>query len=216
MEEPPNNPSPLDASLPEGEGWTELAPPLPPVGILSAMTDRSLSNLAGYGKYHHFPPGTVVIRDGQAQNRIYIIVLGKLAITAVVDGKEVPLNETSAGECIGEISLLAPGPASANVRVVEDAVLWSMDIEGFRSYLSEHVGGAGALLLGMATCLCQRMRHANSLIISHHKKPVETLPVGRERAITAENTPMQIGFFDRLKQSFGASAPVRLSQEIKM
>jgi len=216
MEEPPGHVSPLDASLPEGEGWTELASPLPPVGILSALTDRSLANLASYGKYHHFPAGAVVIRDGQAQNRIYIVVLGRLAISAVVDGKEVPLNEASIGECIGEISLLAPGPASATVRVVEEATLWSMDIDGFRTYLSEHVGGAGALLLGMATCLCQRLRHANGLIVSNHKKPVETLPVGRERAITAENTPMQIGFFDRLKQSFGGGTPVRVSQKIKM
>jgi CRP-like cAMP-binding protein len=208
--------SPLDAPLPEGEGWTELAPPLPPVGILSAMTDRSLANLAPYGKYHHFRPGTMVIRDGQAQTRIYIVVSGKLTITAVVDGKEVPLNESFTGECIGEVSLLAPGPASANVRVVEEATLWSMDIEGFRTYLSEHVGGAGALLMGMTTCLCQRIRHANALIVQHRKKPVETLPVGRERAITAENTPMQIGFFDRLKQSFGGEKKVHLSPKIKM
>jgi hypothetical protein len=34
-------------------------------------------------------------------------------------------------------------------------------------------------------------------------RPVEILPAGRERAITADNTPMQVGFFDRLKKSFG-------------
>ena len=72
------------------------------------------------------------------------------------------------------------------------------------------------MLLGMATCLCQRMRHANALIISHHKKPVETLPVGRERAITAENTPMQIGFFDRLKQSLLGENKAAISPKIKM
>ena len=119
MEEPPDDLSPLDAPMPEGEGWAELAPPLPPVGILAAMTDRSLANLAPYGKYHHFKPGAVVIRDGQVQDRFYIVVMGKLAISAIVDGKEMPLNETYAGECLGEVSLLAPGPASATVRVVE-------------------------------------------------------------------------------------------------
>jgi hypothetical protein len=91
-----------------------------------------------------------------------------------------------------------------------------MDMDGFRTYIAEHVGGAGALLLGMSTCLCQRMRHANALIISHHKRPVETLPVGRERAITAENTPMQIGFFDRLKQSLVGERRATISPRIKM
>lgn len=214
MEELPDNPSPLDAPL--SESWSELPPPLVPIGILAGMTDVSLANIAPFGKYHHFKAGTEVIREGQVQDRIYIVVLGKLAINALVDGKEVLLNEAHPGECLGEISLLNPGPASANVRVLEEATLWSMDIDGFRSYLAKHAGGAGALLMGMTSCLCQRVRHANALISRHHKKPVETLPAGRERAITADNTPMQIGFFDRLKMSLGGEKKIRISPKIKM
>jgi CRP/FNR family cyclic AMP-dependent transcriptional regulator len=165
------------------------------------MSDRSLTNLAPFGKYQFFKAGAEVIREGQQQDRLHIIVLGKLSITALVDGKEVALNEAFAGECVGEISLLSPGPATASARAVEETTLWSMNIDDFRTYLAEHVGGAGTLLLGMASCLCLRVRHANTLIISHHLKPVEMLPAGRERAITADNTPMQIGFFDRLKKS---------------
>jgi len=214
MEEPHDNVSPLDAPLPEG--WTQLAPALAPVGILAGMTDLSLANLAPFGKYHHFPAGTEIIREGQMQDCIYIVVLGKLAITALVDGKEVPLNETYSGECLGEVSLLAPGPASASVRAVEEATLWSMDAHDFHTYLTKHAGGAGALLLGMTSCLCQRIRHANELICRHRMRPVESLPAGRERAITADNTPMQIGFFDRLKKSMGGEKKVHFSTKIKM
>jgi CRP-like cAMP-binding protein len=214
MEELPPDASPLDA--PNSDGWTELAPPLPPVGILAGMTDVSLANIAPFGKYHHFKDGTTIIREGQVQKRIYIVVLGKLAITALVDGKEVPLNEVQAGECIGEISLLDPGPASANVRALGEVTLWSMDIDGFRAYLAQHPGGAGVLLLGMTSCLCQRVRHANALISRHHVRPVESLPMGRERAITAENTPIQIGFFDRLKKSLAVEKKVEISSKIKM
>ncbi len=174
---PPSLPSsPLDQPLSEAEGWSELAPALPPVGILAGLSDRSLENLAPYGKYHHYDAGAEVIREGAPQDRLYIIVMGKLVITALVDGREVSLNETSEGECIGEISLLAPGPATATVRAVAKTTLWSMDADDFRTYIGEHVGGAGALLLGMASCLCQRVRHANALISSHHLKPVEILP----------------------------------------
>jgi len=201
MEEPDNNALPLDQ--PAGEGWSELAPALPPVGILAGMTDESLANLAPYGKYHHVDAGTEIIREGQRQESFYIVALGRLTITALVDGREVALNEAREGECVGEISMLSPGPATACVRAVEKSTLWSMNIEDFRKYMAEHVGGAGILLLGMACCLCQRVRHANAQIVSHHMKPVEILPAGRERAITADNTPMQIGFFDRLKKSLG-------------
>jgi CRP/FNR family cyclic AMP-dependent transcriptional regulator len=199
MEQPPEQVPPIDPPL--DEGWSELMPALPPVGILVGMSDRSLANLAPFGKYQFFKAGAEVIREGQQQDRLHIIVLGKLSITALVDGKEVALNEAFTGECVGEISMLSPGPATASARAVEETTLWSMNIDDFRTYLAAHVGGAGTLLLGMASCLCLRVRHANTLISSHHLKPVEMLPAGRERAITADNTPMQIGFFDRLKKT---------------
>jgi CRP-like cAMP-binding protein len=197
----PSQASPLGQPPSEAEGWSEVQPPLPPVGILAGLSDQSLENLAPYGTYHRYNAGAEVIREGATQDRLYIVVLGKLAVTALVDGREVSLNESSAGECIGEISLLSPGPATASVRALEKTTLWSMNAEGFRTYVGEHVGGAGALLLGMASCLCQRVRHANALISSHHMKPVEILPAGRERAITADNTPVQVGFFDKLKRT---------------
>jgi CRP-like cAMP-binding protein len=204
MEESPEALPPLDAALAQ-EGWSEIAPPLPALGILAGMTDRSLTNLAPYGKYHYFNAGDEVIREGQPQDSLYIIVLGRVSISALVDGKEVQLNEALAGECLGEVGMLSPGPASASARSLEPTTLWSMDIDDFRKYMAEHVGGAGSLLLGMTSCLCLRVRHANALISQHHKKPVEILPAGRERAITADNTPMQLGFFDRLKKSLGGT-----------
>jgi CRP-like cAMP-binding protein len=217
MEELPEShdaPAPLDSAPPEG--WTELTPALPPVGILAGLTDTSLANIAAFGQYRHFPAGTEIIREGDAQDRFYVVVTGKLAITALASGKEVSLSEAGPGECLGEVSLLEPGPASASVRVVKEATLWSMNIENFRVYLAKHPGGAGALLLGMASCLSQRLRQANQLINQHHVKPVETLPEGRERAITAENTPVEIGFFDWLKKPFAGQQKSRISTDIKM
>ena len=202
MEDTPESITPLET--PTEEGWSEIAPPLPPLGILAGMTDQSLANLAPYGKYHFFNTGDEVIREGQPQDSLYIIVVGSMSISALVDGKEVLLNEAASGECLGEVGMLSPGAATASARALERTTLWSMDIEAFRKYMSEHVGGAGALLLGMTSCLCLRVRHANALITKHHRKPVEILPAGRERAITADNTPMQLGFFDRLKKSLGA------------
>jgi CRP-like cAMP-binding protein len=201
MEAPHDSPSPLDPTQSLGEGWSEISPALPPVGILAGLSDESLTNLARYGKYDYFEPGAEIIREGQMQNRIYIVVLGRLAITALVDGRELALNECLAGECLGEIGMLAPGPATASAHALEKTTLWSMTADDFRRYIAEHVGGAGALLLGISICLCQRVRHANKLILSHRMKPVEILSDGRERAITAENAPVQVGFFDLLKKT---------------
>jgi len=172
--------------------------------------------MAAYGRYDKVAPGTVIIKEGEGQDRFYVVVAGKLAISALASGQEVPLSVAEVGECIGEVSLLEPGAASATVKVVEPATLWSMNLDDLRNYLGEHAGGGGALLMGMASCLSQRLRQANQLIAKHRVVPVETLPAGRERAITAENTPVQVGFFDRLKKSMGGEKKVRISTEIKL
>jgi len=189
---------------------------LPPLGILAGLSDLSLANLASYGRYDRFPAGTEIIRDGEAQDRFYIVIAGKLAVSAGPSEKNVPLSTAEVGECLGEVSLLEPGPASAGVRVVEDATLWSMNIEDLRAYVSDHAGGGGALLMGMASCLSKRLRQANHLIGQHHITPVETLPQGRDRAITASNTPVQLRFFDRLKKSLAGEKKIRISTKIKM
>lgn len=204
-----------DGSLPDG--WVEMPPALPPLGILSGLSDQSLANLASYGHYQKFPAGSEIITEGALQDRFYVVVSGKLAITALAGGKEVNLNTAEAGECLGEVSLLEPGPASATVRVLEEAAMWSMNLDDLRAYLSEHAGGGGALLMGMASCLSQRLRQANSLIGRNNVMPSEMCLQGRERAITADNTPVQIGFFDRLKKSMGGGTQkVKISTEIKM
>ena len=94
------------------------------------------------------------------------------------------MSTATEGECLGETSLLEPGLASATVRVAKESTVWSIDSEDLRAFVAEHTGGSGSLLMGIASCLSQRLRHANELIASNHVPPVETLPEGRERAIT--------------------------------
>jgi CRP/FNR family cyclic AMP-dependent transcriptional regulator len=191
-------------------------PPLPSLGILAGLSASSLADLASHGQYHPFSAGTEIIHEGDMQNRFYIVVAGKLAISARACGKDVQLSVAEAGECLGEVSLLEPGPASASVRVMEDALLWSMNIDDLGGFILEHTGGGGGLLMGMASCLSRRLRQANQLIAQHHVLPVETLPAGRQRAITASNAPVQIGFFDRLKKSLGGEKKIHISTKIKM
>ena len=162
---------------------------LPQKGILSGLSKRSLENLAQYGRYDRYDVGTEIIHEDTTQDRFYVVVSGELSVSTRKNGKDLPLSVAKPGECLGEVSLLEPGPASATVCVLEDATLWSMDIHDLRVYILDHAGGAGALLMGMASCLSTRLREANQLIARHHIPPVETLPPGRERAITAKQTP---------------------------
>jgi CRP-like cAMP-binding protein len=196
--------------------YSDAPPVLPGLGILAGLEEFSRAKLALFGRYHKLPAGVELMSEGDVQDRFYVVVSGQLSVNSRSGGKETMLGTVYPGECLGEVSLLEPGPASATVRVVRDAMLWSMDINELRAYLFEHTGGAGTLLMGMAECLSHRLRQANQLIAKHHMLPVETLPEGRERAITASNTPVQIGFFERIKKSLKTTKSVRISTKIKM
>jgi CRP-like cAMP-binding protein len=194
-------------------------PPLPHLGIFAGLSDQSLRNLASYGKYEEFAAGAELVREGAMQDRLYVVVTGRLALTARRGTKDLALSEAHAGECLGEASLLEPHPAAATIRVKEDAVLWSLDSTGLRIFISDHPGGSGAFLMGMAGVLSARLRDANHRICRHHMMPVETLPAGRERAITATNAPIQPGFFERIKKTMAIPLPrkkVTISTKIKM
>jgi len=204
-----------DVSLPN-EVPSDSAVALPALGILAGLSDRARSNLARFGTYQTSPAGTEIIREGASQNRLYIVIKGELTITCRTGGKEIMLSTAKDGECLGETSLLEPGLASATVRVAEEATVWSIDSEDLRAFVAEHTGGSGSLLMGIASCLSQRLRHANELIASNHVPPVETLPEGRERAITATNTLVHIGFFDRLKKSIAGEKKIVIPTRIKM
>jgi CRP-like cAMP-binding protein len=213
---PSNRPAPEAAT---GPGAAEASPPLPHVGIFAGLSVQSLKNLATYGSYERYPAGLAIIREGAKQDRLYVVVKGQLVITARRGETDVPVSEAHAGECLGEVSLLETGPASATVHVKEEAVLWSLDIIGLRLFIADHPGGAGAFLMGMASCLSSRLRESNRRICEHHMMPAETLPAGRERAITASNAPIQPGFFERIKQSMAIPLPqrkIRISTKIKM
>lgn len=219
MEE--SGPTPEATPPPEGSktgASTETDPALPGLGILVGLGQQSLQNLASFGQYHRVPAGTEVIREGERQNRFYVVISGELKVSAHCGGHDVHLSDARAGECLGELSLLEPGPASASIRVETDAVLWSMDIDELRSYILADTGDAGILLMGMASCLSYRLRKANQLIRQHHVVPLETPAGSRERAITAADTPVQLGFFDRLKKAVGADKDkkIRISTKIKM
>jgi CRP-like cAMP-binding protein len=194
-------------------------PPLPHVGIFAALSTQSLKNLASYGKFEEVAAGTQLVREGTNQERLFVVVSGKVALTARRGAKEVAVSEAHSGECLGEAALLEPSPAAATLRVTEDSILWSLDITGLRIFISDHPGGAGALLMGVASCLSARLREANHRICQNHMKPVETLPAGRERAITAANAPVPPGFFERIKQTIAIprqDRKIRISTKIKM
>lgn len=195
-------------------GWEQLPPSLPPVGILAGLSFESLTNLASYGIFAKFASGVEVIGEGREQDRLYILVEGELEIFASVSGQDVYLARVEPGECIGELAVLVPGPASATVRTTVDSIIWSMDGDSLRSYISDHPGGGGVFLMGMSQILSQRLREANHRISQNNVAPA-FVPPRMEAVITAPSAS-QLSFFEMIKKSLAGESKVKISTEIRL
>jgi MFS family permease len=76
--------------------------------------------------------GTVVLTQGEAGDRFYVLESG--AVDIVRDGDVV--NTLAAGDCFGEIALLRDVPRTASVVATEDCVLQTLSREDFLAAVS--------------------------------------------------------------------------------
>ena len=67
--------------------------------------------------------GKTLFKDGDAGDRLYVVVEGKLKLgTSSGDGRENLLSILGPGEMFGELSLFDPGPRTATATAVTDSL----------------------------------------------------------------------------------------------
>ncbi|MES2307766.1 MAG: cyclic nucleotide-binding domain-containing protein [Verrucomicrobiota bacterium] len=199
--------------------WIQVdLPMLPPVGLLAYLSAKSLGDLAHYGKFEKFQPGETLIQEGDPQTRLYIVVQGSLQISGRASGKEIVYCQIEAGECLGEVCLFEAGNASATVQPTTECVLWSLDIHELIQYLTEHLGGGGALLMGIARCLSHRLRSANQQIAKSHVQELQVTFSIKTAPLRVEAPTPSKTFLSRLSDKLkGHEEPKsKISTEIKL
>lgn len=99
------------------------------------------------------PAGDVVLRAGQANQDLYLVVQGALE---VVEG-EMRVALIQRGDCFGELSILTHQAVSNTVRAAEDCTLVAVPRDRFYELLSRY-GSLGTLLNRL---LARRLRASN-------------------------------------------------------
>ncbi len=174
-----------------------------PTGILAHVQPGELETLKFYGVFGEFGKGEAVIAEGANQDRLYLVLSGKLEVSIDSGGQKIVLGEMGPGDCIGEVSVFEPGPASATVSVVETAVLWHIDVAALQTFFEAIPVAGGSLLLGIAQLLSRRLRQANAAIVANRLLPKHlSVRSGTLREpIRADNIPAEKGGL--LKNLFG-------------
>jgi ATP-binding cassette subfamily B protein len=102
------------------------------IPILEKLDDASLSMVAGLFVTEHFVSHRLVVQQGDAGDRFYIIVRGRVSVTkAGPTGEEQPVAVLDDGDFFGEIALIRKEPRTATVRTLTDCLLLSLMGEHF-------------------------------------------------------------------------------------
>ena len=82
---------------------------------------------------HDLEPGTVVIREGEAGQGLFMLLLGEVEIlNKDASGRDKPVAKLGAGDVFGEMSLLGDRPTTATVRTLSRTTIMFLGRDYFR------------------------------------------------------------------------------------
>ncbi len=137
---------------------------LPRSGILSFMDDEARTRFASYGTAIATAPGQVLIREGEINTQLYVVLSGAYNITTETPDSLVNLDTVGEGDCLGEVAIFHPDRASATVTSIGAGRLWTIGVQALQQFLYDWPHYGSAAMLGINIMLSRRLMRANAVI----------------------------------------------------
>jgi len=131
------------------------------IRVLSHMTDAQLDHLARFMELHHAPQWTVVVKQGEPGDGMYLILKGELRARVKAGDQETILSTFEVGDFFGDLSLFDRGPRSADVIANEDSTVLKLSTAAFDRLTQEAPALATIFLQATARTLAARIRADN-------------------------------------------------------
>ena len=131
------------------------------VKILAGLSDDQLHRFAEFMEIEKVPQWTVIVKQGDPGDTMYLIIQGELRVRMTVMGKENILTTLGPGEFFGDISLLDHGPRSADVVANVDSVVLKITAKAFEELSKKAPELATPFLRNIGQTLSARIRADN-------------------------------------------------------
>lgn len=134
------------------------------VKALADLADDQLERFAQYMESQTARQWTQIVKQGDPDDGMYLVLEGELRVRLMIGGKETILATLGAGECFGEIALFDQGPRSADVVANKDSVLLKITTEAFDKLRREAPELSAPILFAISKTLAARIRADNKRI----------------------------------------------------
>lgn len=132
------------------------------IHLFHGLTARGLSRIAAIAGEEAHAANTLVFREGELGDKLYLILDGKIRISRNLAGMgEEALAVLGPGEAFGEMALIDDVPRSADAHVHEKCRLLVITREAFEDLLFIHKDLAYEILWNFIKILSHRLREAN-------------------------------------------------------
>ena len=131
------------------------------VKILAGLNDAQLQRFAEFMEVEQIPQWTVIVKQGDPGDTMYLIIQGELRVRLNVMGKETILATLGPGEFFGDISLFDHGPRSADVVANTDSIVLKITAKAFEELSKKAPELATPFLRNIGQTLSARIRADN-------------------------------------------------------
>jgi hypothetical protein len=131
------------------------------VKILAGLSDGQLERLAHAMEMQRVPQWTVVVKQGERGDTMYLILDGELRVRLMVGEKETILSTLGPGDFFGDMSLFDHGPRSADVVANVDSTVLKISAIRFEELAQQSPDLAAPFLMATVKTLAARIRADN-------------------------------------------------------
>lgn len=132
------------------------------VVLFQDLEGDSLATLAPLLIAKQFTAGTVIFRELDVSDALYIVERGSVVVSKHVSGDvDMVLTRFSPGDFFGEMGLFDNAPRSATANVETDSLLWQLDRGVFHDIFSHHPEMAAKICYRLVTIFIERLRVTN-------------------------------------------------------
>ncbi|MBI5630151.1 MAG: cyclic nucleotide-binding domain-containing protein [Elusimicrobia bacterium] len=114
------------------------------IPAFSALDKDSLTALAPLWREEHFPPNAIILKEGAAADRLYLILEGRAEAASRGSRGDIPLAVLSPGEIFGELALVGSGFRQSTVKALGEVKALSLKAADFKALLKAHPAMAEA------------------------------------------------------------------------
>jgi len=107
--------------------------------LLADLADATIRRLLAEANWFGLPGGVVLPRDGENDHALFLVLTGSLGVFALDEkGTQRQVAHISAGETVGEMSLISGDAHSTKIVALRDTELLRIGREGFEALIARH------------------------------------------------------------------------------